>query len=96
MPTPGHTIDHFSVWVGEAGRDAVITGDMIHTPLQARYPEMGMARDYDSGQAGETRRKLFEEICETPTLLCIAHFPSPSTGRIQRRGTAFDFVSVPS
>jgi glyoxylase-like metal-dependent hydrolase (beta-lactamase superfamily II) len=96
MPTPGHTIDHYSVRVGEAGRAAVITGDMIHSPLQARYPEMGMARDFNSRQAGETRRKLFEEICETSTLLCTAHFPSPSTGLIQRRGAAFDFVSVPS
>ena len=29
IPTPGHTIDHFSVQVGKAGQDAVITGDMV-------------------------------------------------------------------
>ena len=26
IPTPGHTIDHFSVQVGKPGADAVITG----------------------------------------------------------------------
>ncbi len=36
LPTPGHTIDHYSVQVGRPGADAVITGDMIHSPLQAR------------------------------------------------------------
>jgi glyoxylase-like metal-dependent hydrolase (beta-lactamase superfamily II) len=45
MPTPGHTIDHFSVLVGRAGADAFITGDMIHSPLQGKYPELGMLAD---------------------------------------------------
>jgi glyoxylase-like metal-dependent hydrolase (beta-lactamase superfamily II) len=33
IPTPGHTIDHYSVRLGRPGADAVITGDMIHSPL---------------------------------------------------------------
>ena len=91
IPTPGHTIDHYSVQVGKAGADAVITGDMIHSPLQARYPELGMRADYSSPQAGESRRKLFGCLCDTSTLVCTAHFPSPSSGRIKRWGDAFDF-----
>ena len=94
IPTPGHTIDHYSVQVGKPGEDGIVTGDMIHTPLQVRYPELGMFTDYNSQQAGETRRRLFERICETTTLLCGAHFASPSVGRIVRRGSAFDFVPM--
>jgi glyoxylase-like metal-dependent hydrolase (beta-lactamase superfamily II) len=93
VPTPGHTIDHFSVHVGKSGRDALITGDMIHSPLQARYPELGMRADYDSRQGGVSRRKVFERFCDTPTLMCMAHFPSPSVGRITRWGEGFKFVS---
>ena len=52
IPTPGHTIDHYSVLVGRPGQDALITGDMIHSPIQGRYPELGMRADYDSPQAG--------------------------------------------
>ena len=52
IPTPGHTIDHYSVHVGKSGADAVITGDMIHSPIQARYPELGMRADYNSKLAG--------------------------------------------
>jgi glyoxylase-like metal-dependent hydrolase (beta-lactamase superfamily II) len=40
IPTPGHTIDHYSVLVGQPGRDALITGDMIHAPIQGKYPEL--------------------------------------------------------
>ena len=53
LPTPGHTIDHYSVQVGKPGADAVITGDMIYSPLQARHPELGMRVDYSSEQAGD-------------------------------------------
>lgn len=91
LPTPGHTIDHFSVHVGRVGAaDALVTGDMVHSPLQARYPELGMFADYDGKQGGETRRKIFEQFADTPTLLCAAHFPSPSVGHVVRRGTAYD------
>ena len=94
IPTPGHTIDHFSVQVGKPGADAVITGDMIHSPLQARYPELGMMSDYDSAQAGESRRNLFGRFCDTSTIMCTAHLPSPSTARVVRWRDAFDFVDV--
>jgi glyoxylase-like metal-dependent hydrolase (beta-lactamase superfamily II) len=94
IPTPGHTIDHYSVRLGRPGADAVITGDMIHSPLQARYPELGMRADYDSPQAGVSRRNLFGGLCNTSTLVCTAHFPSPSSGRITRWGDGFRFTSV--
>ena len=94
IPTPGHTIDHYSVHVGNAGGDAVITGDMIHSPLQARYPELGMMVDYDSAEAGRSRRELFGRFCDTSTLMCTAHFPSPSTGRFVRWKDAFDFKAT--
>ena len=84
IPSPGHTMDHYCVHVGSGNTDALITGDMVHSPLQARYPELGMFSDYDSAMAGRTRRILFEEYCDTSTVLCTAHFPSPSTGRLTR------------
>ena len=94
IPTPGHTIDHFSVEIGRNTADAIITGDMVHSPLQVRFPGVGMMSDYDSALAGATRRKLFDQCCDTPTLFCTAHFPSPSTGLIVRRGEALDFMEM--
>jgi glyoxylase-like metal-dependent hydrolase (beta-lactamase superfamily II) len=89
MPTPGHTPDHFSVLVGKGADDAVLTGDAIHSPLQARYPELSMFSDFDAKQAARSRRALLERFCDTRTLCCTAHFPSPSAGRLTRWGEGF-------
>ena len=94
IPTPGHTIDHFSILVGRPGADALITGDMIHSPLQGKYPDMGMMADYDSPQAGQTRRKVFDRFSEASTVLCASHFPMPSTCRVHRAGTGYKFVAT--
>jgi len=93
LPTPGHTIDHYSVLVGRPGRDALIAGDMIHSPIQGRYPELGMRADYDSAQAGATRRRVFDRFCDTSTLMCVTHFPQPSISRVQRWGEGYKFVA---
>lgn len=91
--TPGHTIDHCSIHV-DHGHGAVITGDMIHSPIQARYPELGMMSDHSSERAGQSRRELFDRFLDTPTLMCTSHFPQPSTGRFEQWGDGYRFVSV--
>jgi len=93
IPTPGHTIDHYSVLVGRPRQDALITGDMIHSPIQGKYPELGMRADYDSRAAGQTRRQVFDRFCDAATLMCVTHFPSPSTGRVRRWGDGYKFVA---
>jgi len=35
LPTPGHTPGHTAVYFGHDGADGVITGDLMHSPLQA-------------------------------------------------------------
>jgi hypothetical protein len=74
--------------------DVVMMGDVIHVPLQTRYPELSFARDEDPAQAASTRRAFLERYCDTPTLCCTAHFPSPSAGRVRRWGDGYRFESV--
>ncbi len=88
-PTPGHTPDHFAVCLGRGGDHAVVTGDLIHTPLQARYPDLVMRFDSDPRQATATRRRFLERYCDTETLCCTIHFPSPSVGHVRRWGDGF-------
>ncbi|HEV2303475.1 MAG TPA: MBL fold metallo-hydrolase [Stellaceae bacterium] len=94
FPTPGHTPDHFAVCVGRGGDKAVLTGDLIHSPLQARYPDLVMRVDYDRAQASDTRRRFLERYCDTQTLCCTMHFPSPSVGHIRRWGEGFRLETV--
>jgi glyoxylase-like metal-dependent hydrolase (beta-lactamase superfamily II) len=94
LPTPGHTIDHYSDQFGKPGADTVITGGKIHSPLQARFPELGMRVDYSFPQAGESHGKLFGFLCDTVTLVCTEHFPSPSSGRMKHWGDGLRSESV--
>jgi len=66
-----------------------MTGDLIHVPLQTRYPELSFAFDKEPALAAITRAAFLERYCDTPTLCCTAHFPSPSVGRIRRWGDGY-------
>jgi glyoxylase-like metal-dependent hydrolase (beta-lactamase superfamily II) len=58
LPTPGHTPGHVSVIIASGGREAVITGDMMHHPLQLAVPAMPATFDLDK-PAGATTRVAF-------------------------------------
>ena len=88
-PTPGHTPGHVAIELGRGRCAAVFTGDLIHTRLQARYPELSMAADIDPVQSAATRRAFLEKHCAAETLCCTSHFPSPSAMRVQRWGEGF-------
>jgi glyoxylase-like metal-dependent hydrolase (beta-lactamase superfamily II) len=94
LPTPGHTPGHVAFSFGKAKDTAVFSGDLVHSPLQARYPELSMKFDVDQAQAAVTRRAFLERFCDTGTVCCTAHFPSPSTGRIRRWGDGFSCEAV--
>jgi glyoxylase-like metal-dependent hydrolase (beta-lactamase superfamily II) len=94
LPTPGHTPGHVAFTFGRGRDDAVVSGDLMHSPLQTRYPELSAKFDVDPAQAAATRRNFLERYCDTDTLCCSAHFPSPSAGKIRRVGNGFSCVAI--
>jgi glyoxylase-like metal-dependent hydrolase (beta-lactamase superfamily II) len=97
LPTPGHTPGHVAFTFGRGRDAAVFSGDLMHSPLQTRYPELSVKFDVDPVQATLTRRGFLERYCDSDTLCCTAHFPSPSMGKIRRRGEGFscDPIATP-
>ncbi len=96
MPTPGHTPDHFAVCAGKGKDQAVFTGDLIHSPLQAKYLDLVMRVDTDRAQGcGQRRKTFFERYCDTDTLCCARCTSSPSVGHVKRWGDGFrlDYVT---
>jgi glyoxylase-like metal-dependent hydrolase (beta-lactamase superfamily II) len=89
--SPGHTPDHYSVRLASRGKDAVMCGDLMHSPVQCLHPEWGAVPDYDPALAKQTRRGFLERYADTASLVCTAHFPLPSVGRIVSRNGAFAF-----
>jgi len=53
-----------------------------------------MRVDYDPQQAAATRRSFLERYCDTNTLCCTMHFPSPSVGHLKRWGDGFRCESL--
>jgi glyoxylase-like metal-dependent hydrolase (beta-lactamase superfamily II) len=95
-PSPGHTAGHVSVNIASRGRNAVMTGDMMHSPIQLAHPGWSPNFDHNPRLSAKTRKLFLESHCETDTLVLTAHFPSPSAGFvIPHMERAFDFKYVP-
>jgi glyoxylase-like metal-dependent hydrolase (beta-lactamase superfamily II) len=90
--TPGHCPGHVSVHIESNGESAVITGDVLHHPIQCAEPDWTCIFDEDSAQATRTRRQFLTSLAETDTLVLGTHFASPTAGRIVRSGDAWRFV----
>lgn len=90
-PSPGHTPGHVSIRLASRGREAVLSGDLMHTVLQCVYPDWSSAACFDKAQSRATRRAFLERHCDTDALVVPAHFPAPTAGRVVRAGDAWRF-----
>jgi glyoxylase-like metal-dependent hydrolase (beta-lactamase superfamily II) len=90
-PAPGHTVGNVIVNL-RSGRDhAVLSGDVIHHPVQLIRPEWSSRACEDRAMSRRTRRAFIERFADTDTLIAPAHFPSPSLGHIVSVGDRFGY-----
>ena len=90
--TPGHTPGHVSVRISSRGEDAVITGDLMHHPIQCANPHWASNFDSDPELARRTRREFLQRYSDRPVLVFGTHFATPSAGRIVREGDTWRFA----
>ncbi len=91
-PTPGHTPGHNSVRISSNGHEAVITGDMIHHPIQFPRPDIACSADTDSDQAIVSRRESFARWHDDGALIIGTHFAGPGSGTLRQEDDAWRFV----
>jgi glyoxylase-like metal-dependent hydrolase (beta-lactamase superfamily II) len=91
-PSPGHTPGHSCVRLQSEGRAAVMSGDLIHHPVQCFEPEWSSGFCTDPQASARTRRVFLDRHAETDTLIMPAHFPTPAVGWVRRAGAAFRFA----
>jgi glyoxylase-like metal-dependent hydrolase (beta-lactamase superfamily II) len=89
IATPGHTPGHVSVLIESRGERAVITGDLMHSPIQIAIPATEARFDMDKPQAARTRCDFVQRFSGTGTLIIGSHFPEPTAGLIVADGTAW-------
>ncbi len=86
ISTPGHTPGHCSVLIESKGESAMITGDFIHHPIQFWDPALVSPFDIDNDAAVATRRRVFGEYADSPTLIIGTHFAGPTAGKLVSDG----------
>ena len=92
-PTPGHTPGHVSVHIASKGEEAVITGDVMHHPLQCAEPDLHTHFCADHELARQTRRAFLERYADRRALIVGSHFADPTVGFFVREGDAWRFSS---
>lgn len=88
-PTPGHTPGHQSIWIGDR---CVITGDVLHHPIQCRHPQWTASGDLDPQTAQTTRRELLAAAAATGALVLGTHFAGSSSGRVLATADGYRFA----
>jgi glyoxylase-like metal-dependent hydrolase (beta-lactamase superfamily II) len=91
VPAPGHTIGNMMINLRGGQDHAVISGDVIHHPIQCAAPWLANAADFDPAAALATRLGLLRQLADTPSFLLTGHFPAPTAGRVVSHGDAFRF-----
>lgn len=83
-PTPGHTPGHVSLLIESRGQRAIVTGDMMHNPIQLERPD-DMARfDMDQAMGRRTRVQFVEDHANSDVFVIGTHFSDPTGGWIVR------------
>ncbi|HWV41735.1 MBL fold metallo-hydrolase [Pseudorhodoplanes sp.] len=95
MPTPGHSPGHVSVVVSSKGETAVITGDLMHHPIQCAMPGLASNFDFDVEMARKTRAEFLARHADKPILVLGTHFATPTAGYIVSTGDSFRFSWLP-
>lgn len=94
-PTTGHTPGHVSLWIESDGERAVISGDLMHHPVQCARPEWAEIGDWDADIGRATRFAFLEKVADDDILVLGTHFPTLPAGHVVRDGQVFRFEPVP-
>ena len=91
MPTPGHTPGHVSIRISSAGKKAVITGDLMHHPIQIAEPDLLANFCMDAKKACVTRRKFVTQYQNRKAFIIGSHFCDPTGGWIVKDNKSWRF-----
>jgi glyoxylase-like metal-dependent hydrolase (beta-lactamase superfamily II) len=79
-------------YLGAAGGSIImITGDLMHHPIQCANPQWASAFDSDADLARKTRREFLARYSDRPVLVFGTHFATPTAGHIVRDADTWRF-----
>lgn len=88
---PGHTPGNLLVHVCHGQEHAIMSGDVIHHPIQCARPHLSNAADFNGAAALQTRLNLLESCADNSNILLTGHFAGTTAGHVVSHGSAFRF-----
>jgi len=85
-PSHGHTPGHVHVRISSSGEEAVITGDLMHHPMQCAMPHRAATFDMDKEAGQQSRITFVDRYKDSDVLVIGAHFAEPTAGHIRTHG----------
>lgn len=82
-PSHGHTPGHVHVCIESRGQRAVITGDLMHHPMQCAMPHRTATFDMDKDAGRASRISFVEKYRDSGVMVIGAHFFDPTAGHIE-------------
>ena len=82
LSTPGHTPGHVALRIESGDEVAVISGDVIHHPIQITHPDVQALPDEDVAGAAATRDALLQRVVDEQAILFGTHFAAPTAGKV--------------
>lgn len=83
--TPGHTPGHRSVVVSDRGDTLLVTGDLLHLPVQAAHPAWPSSHDDDPRLGAASRQLALWRARASGWRVAVGHFAVPF-GRVEAEG----------
>ena len=82
-PSHGHTPGHVHVCIDSKGSRAVITGDLMHHPMQCAMPHRTATFDMDKDAGRASRVSFVDKYRDSGVVVIGAHFFDPTAGHIE-------------
>ena len=90
-PAFGHSPGNVVIDVDSGKGRAVLSGDVLHHPVQIERPHWNSIYDQDRDAAQATREQLVAGIADTDIYLVGAHFAGPTALQVSESGGNFRF-----
>lgn len=75
--TPGHTPGHRSVLLEDGDPTLLLTGDLLHLPIQVAHPEWRSSHDVDPDTGAISRVSILTRARELGWDVAVSHFAQP-------------------
>ena len=90
----GHTPGHAIGWLESKGEHGLLSGDTMHSAVQAYRPDWNSGFCLDAEGAVTTRRAVLQESIERNAIMMPAHFSAPHAFRVQEKGSGFALIDA--